>query len=64
MAFIEVEGLDKSFAWARRRPRPVLHGVNLDVEHGEFVSIVGPMGSGKSTLMSLLSGLPRPTPAP
>jgi nitrate/nitrite transport system ATP-binding protein len=34
--------------------------VSLDVEHGEFVSIVGAMGSGKSTLLSLIAGLTTP----
>ena len=34
--------------------------MSLDVEHGEFVSIVGAMGSGKSTLLSLIAGLTTP----
>lgn len=41
--------------------RPVLDDISLDIESGEFISIIGPSGCGKSTLLALISGLLRPT---
>ena len=59
MPFLEVRGLSKSFP-SPAGVRHVLRDVTLDVDQGEFVSIVGSMGSGKSTLLSLLAGLTSP----
>src|SRR4051812_2772226 len=55
MAFLELSNVSKGFGAA-----PVLQGVNLSIERGEFVAIVGYSGSGKTTLISLIAGLTRP----
>jgi putative ABC transport system ATP-binding protein len=44
----------------RRAGRTVLDGVSLSIEPGEVVAIVGPSGSGKSSILALLAGLERP----
>ena len=56
MAFLEVSGLSKYFGEANNRIQ-VLDDVNLKVEEGEFIAIVGFSGSGKTTLISAMAGL-------
>src|SRR6266481_10052911 len=55
MAFLELKNVSKSFGGAS-----VLKDVNLSIEKGEFVAIVGFSGAGKTTLISLIAGLLRP----
>jgi nitrate/nitrite transport system ATP-binding protein len=59
MAFLEVRGLRKSYV-TPRGTTDVLGGVDLALEEGEFVAIVGYSGSGKTTLVSLVAGLLAP----
>ena len=52
MAFIEFKNIHKYFGDSH-----VLKGINLDIEEGEFVTLLGPSGCGKSTLLRCFSGL-------
>lgn len=56
MAIIKGEGIVKKFE-TFDQSKNVLNGVSLNVEPGEFLTIMGPSGSGKSTLMYALSGM-------
>ncbi len=60
MTTIEAEGLSKVY-WDGQRKLEILHGVSLKIEEGQGVTILGPSGTGKTTLLNLLSGLDRPT---
>ena len=52
MALIELKDVNKTYFGAQ--PLHVLKGINLNIEKGEFVSIMGASGSGKSTLLNIL----------
>ena len=60
MIVLQTRGLKKVYGTGEARVR-ALDGVDLDVEQGEFVAVVGTSGSGKSTLLHMLGGLDRPT---
>lgn len=58
---IDARGIIKRFNIGKENELEILHGVDLRVKKGEFVSIVGQSGSGKSTLMNIIGILDKPT---
>ena len=58
-ARIQLEGVTKRFLTPSGEPFTALHDVNIVVEPGQFCAIVGPTGCGKSTTLTLVSGLDR-----
>src|SRR5712672_1316632 len=60
MALVELRNVSKIYYLGGEEIR-ALDDVSLDIESGEFISIIGPSGSGKSTLMHILGCLDSPT---
>ncbi|MHA1202038.1 MAG: ABC transporter ATP-binding protein [Candidatus Heimdallarchaeaceae archaeon] len=62
MSFIEIRDLIKIYNPKESNLRvPALRGVELNIEQGEFISIIGPSGSGKTTLLLMLAGMAEPS---
>ena len=57
MALVSVRGVSKVFATGVR----ALDHLSLDIQEGEFLSVLGPSGCGKSTLLRLIAGLTQPS---
>jgi lipoprotein-releasing system ATP-binding protein len=60
-AIVALEGIRKSYGVGTPVATEVLHGIDVQLEEGEFVALVGPSGSGKSTLLNIIGLLERPT---
>ncbi|MGL4106632.1 ABC transporter ATP-binding protein [Clostridium sp. LP20] len=59
MTVLELKNIDKSYG--DRIKTKVLHNINLKINKGEFVAIIGQSGSGKSTMLNLMGTLDKPT---
>ena len=59
MALVEIRGLTKRFKKGEEVITP-LESVDLDIDRGEFVSLMGPSGTGKSTLLNVVAGIDEP----
>lgn len=59
-ALVTLRNVTKSYVRGKQKVE-VLHGVDLNIETGEFLALMGPSGSGKTTLLNLVAGLDQPT---
>ncbi|MGH8221040.1 MAG: ABC transporter ATP-binding protein [Steroidobacteraceae bacterium] len=57
---ISMRNVGKTYQKARGLAVPVLHGLNLEVQKGQFLALMGPSGSGKTTILNLMGGIDRP----
>ena len=57
---VKISNLTKTY---QRGPEKiqVLHGIDLDIDRGDFIALMGPSGSGKTTLLNLIGGLDSPS---
>jgi lipoprotein-releasing system ATP-binding protein len=58
---LHLSGIRRSYNIGMASEIEILHGINLDLHHGEFLALMGPSGSGKSTLLNIIGLLDRPT---
>ncbi len=58
-SIVSIKNVVKRYTRGKQKVE-VLHGIDLEVETGEFLALMGPSGSGKTTLLNLIGGLDRP----
>ena len=59
-ALVSLRNVAKSYVRGKQQVE-VLHGVDLEIDSGEFLALMGPSGSGKTTMLNLIAGLDQPT---
>ena len=59
-ALVHLQNLSKTYTRGLQKVE-VLHGIDLNIETGDFVALMGPSGSGKTTLLNLIGGLDAPS---
>ena len=60
MAIVSLSNVEKRFTKGREVVE-VLHGIDLEIDEGDFIALMGPSGSGKTTLLNLIGGIDQPT---
>lgn len=60
-SFVEIRDINKEFVFQNGTRNIVLTDINLEIKHGDFVSLIGHSGCGKSTLLNIVAGLEKPT---
>jgi nitrate/nitrite transport system ATP-binding protein len=58
--YLDISAVDMQFT-RDGQTNPVLQGIDLQVERGEFISLIGHSGCGKSTVLNIVAGLLQPT---
>lgn len=61
MTLLEIDGVSKTYNVDQPNSVDAIRDISLSIERGEFLSVVGPTGCGKSTLMEIVAGLIEPT---
>ena len=61
MALLSLQQIHKTFEKGTVNENHVLRGLDLDIEQGDFISVIGGNGAGKSTMMKMLAGVETPS---